>query len=224
MSALMFGCAKNQTVESSTCQPSLDRYSAVSNSSADRSILTLQPCGPPCWQDLYPGSSSAPEVLSRLQELAFVDAKSIRRIESSDSIELEAIHWESAVSNYITSSHISIGNDGMIRYIQIRLDVPVRLEELLQLYEEPSGYSKMPLNQHTATNCNRLDIVWLESGLWVSTVYANGDESSLRNAIVSPVIYFAPATSFEAFTEELQYGYVEHDYQPWTSLKEIAAP
>ncbi len=44
---------------------------------ADRSLLTDEPCAPPCWYGLVPDVSTEAEVISTLQTLPFVDASTI---------------------------------------------------------------------------------------------------------------------------------------------------
>jgi hypothetical protein len=43
----------------------------------DRSLLTGNPCGPPCWYGINPGESSEAESLNILEQIAFIDSTSI---------------------------------------------------------------------------------------------------------------------------------------------------
>jgi hypothetical protein len=43
----------------------------------DKSLITGDPCSPPCWHQLVPGESTEEEALEILQDLPFVDENTI---------------------------------------------------------------------------------------------------------------------------------------------------
>src|SRR5687767_4448210 len=49
----------------------------------DRSLLTQQPCSPPCWNGIIPGRTTNSEAVSILESLDFIDKESISQQEGS---------------------------------------------------------------------------------------------------------------------------------------------
>jgi hypothetical protein len=69
-SILLNGCQKQPMNMIPTATPSPEYI--------DHSLLTGEPCSPPCWNGLIPGQSSEEEVRSIVESLSFIDPESYR--------------------------------------------------------------------------------------------------------------------------------------------------
>jgi hypothetical protein len=124
----------------------------------DRSLLTGEPCQPPCWQGLTPGVSTQEEVEEFLRTSELVDQTSIFRGEVTrgrGEVVGTTIQWWSTAN--MSNSPRQFGNhsvikDGMLQYMTIWLDCEVTLEDLLERYGPPP--SSLPgwraLNRRTS--------------------------------------------------------------------------
>ncbi len=54
-----------------------ERHFTMDPALADRSLLTNEPCAPPCWYGLVPDVSTKDEVINKLQTLPFIAARTI---------------------------------------------------------------------------------------------------------------------------------------------------
>lgn len=117
------------------CSESLPPYDLPTRvedpDSVDKSLLTGEPCAPPCWYGLVPGESSADEVVSTLKSLPFVDG---------DSIIEDFITWKSSVMNtddYVGYIRIE---ENKVELLSIELEYDLTLQELIDVLGEPAGY------------------------------------------------------------------------------------
>jgi hypothetical protein len=112
--------------------------------SADWSLVTGEPCEPPCWQGLVPGQSTGADVEDFLETSHLVD----HVVERS---EHGYVYWQSVVggarrnpvSAYRTNS-FRVGEDGLLEHIRIYLDYDFTLEQLLRRYGTPDRMGAGP--------------------------------------------------------------------------------
>ena len=103
---------------------------------ADRSLLTHEPCAPPCWQGLLPDVSTLAEV-SQYVESSSVVGEHYRDTYADRTI----IRWQSTIGgrSQRTWNAFSI-RDGVLIAMRIHLDYEVTLEQLLDKYGIPEKF------------------------------------------------------------------------------------
>ncbi len=101
----------------------------------DRSLLTGEPCEPPCWQGLVPGVSTEQEVESALRASEYVDPDSVypERSGGARIISWESTAWWTASAE--PNAFILDGDTLMV--ISMQLDYELTLEDLLDRYGPP---------------------------------------------------------------------------------------
>ena len=113
----------------------------------DTSLLTGEPCEPPCWQGLTPGVSTEEEVNDFLLSSELVDQSSIFRgavTLGTGEVVGTTIQWWSGAN--MSSVPRQFGNDctvegGLLRHMTIWLDCEVTLEDLLERYGDPAKFT-----------------------------------------------------------------------------------
>ena len=106
----------------------------------DRTLLTGDPCEPPCWQGLTPGVSTAQQVEHFLGASQYVKPDSVHR-EAWGWRDLTTISWESTawwIGKAEPNALIVQGDTLMV--ISIQLDYELTLEDLLDRYGPPQRY------------------------------------------------------------------------------------
>ena len=107
----------------------------------DMSLLTGDPCEPPCWQGLTPGSSTEDDVNKFLETSRFVDLHCIFRSDvttASAGVVGVGIQWRSTAgrSRGVDSNQFVI-EGGVLRYIFVYPDYDITLDSLLEKYGPP---------------------------------------------------------------------------------------
>ena len=115
------------------------------------SLLTGDPCEPPCWQGLTPGQSTEDDALEFLRSSRFVDTRTIYRAALSRGGQVvgSSIQWRStaARSSNVDSNDFAI-EGGVLRDMIIYPDYDVTLESLLQRYGPPDKLHVMVTGRH----------------------------------------------------------------------------
>ncbi len=101
----------------------------------DRSLLTGDPCEPPCWQSLVPGASTVQEVEDVLAGSEYVRQGSVKRERWGG---FSTIWWESTASWASGSGrNAAIMKGDMLQVLMIYLDHELVLEDILERYGTP---------------------------------------------------------------------------------------
>lgn len=113
----------------SSCHPSEEV-------AVDRSLLTGEPCGPPCWQGQVPGVSTEEEVLQYMADSKYVGHHYRDPFAGSNTI-----WWQSTLGDRSQRTWNAFGiRDGMLADMVIFLDYEFTLEELLIRYGDPERF------------------------------------------------------------------------------------
>jgi len=106
----------------------------------DTSLLTGEPCEPPCWQGLIPGQSTGDEVTNFLSTSRLVDQSTVWEERSGCGL---ITRWRSPISHrkgrplsWDLSSWVCV-SDGILRDMEILLDCDLTLQQLLEGYGPP---------------------------------------------------------------------------------------
>jgi hypothetical protein len=113
----------------------------------DASLLTGDPCEPPCWQGLTPGVSTEEEVYEFVRTSELVDQTTLyirNRTDDTGEVVGVAVHWRSRAN--MAGVPRQFGNsfmvrDGVVQAIMVFLDCEVTLADLLERYGEPHRWS-----------------------------------------------------------------------------------
>jgi hypothetical protein len=107
----------------------------------DMSLLTGDPCEPPCWQGLTPGVSTLQEVNEFMRTTRFVGTGTIHRgtLTRRGEVVGVSIQWRSAagVGGRSNSFHIE---GGVLKDIIISPDYDLTLQRLFARYDPPEKY------------------------------------------------------------------------------------
>jgi len=107
----------------------------------DMSLLTGEPCEPPCWQGLTPGESTEEDVAEFIRATGFVDTRTIYRgrLTRRGEVVGVSIQWRSTagVGGRSNSFHIE---GGVLKDIIISPDYDLTLQRLFERYGPPEKY------------------------------------------------------------------------------------
>ena len=112
----------------------------------DTSLLTGEPCEPPCWQGLTPGESTLEEVNEWMRTSGFVNTQSVSRsthtrlTRGGDEVAGVSIWWCSRAGLCRGRSNRFSTEGGVLDDITIRPDYPLTLERLFERYGPPEKY------------------------------------------------------------------------------------
>ncbi|NIN64989.1 MAG: hypothetical protein GTO63_09870 [Anaerolineae bacterium] len=195
----------------------------------DMSLLTGEPCEPPCWQGLTPGESTLQEVNEFMRTSRFVDPQTVDRSQldrGGQPVGL-IIWWLSTVGGGRGYNSFSI-EDGVLNYMTIYPDYPLTLERLIERYGPPEkyvaglrGWGFVPLDV-------AVTLFYPTHGFTVDLVLRADDATLQPQSKVVSVWYFR-AAPLERFLElRIEAGYVSgtlessleslHDWQGYGAL------
>jgi hypothetical protein len=107
----------------------------------DRSLLTGEPCEPPCWQGLTPGESTLEEVDEFIRTSGFVNTRTMYRVRMTrggEVVEVD-ISWDSAAGGFGPHNSFRV-QGGVLKDITIRPDYALTLEQIFERYGPPEKY------------------------------------------------------------------------------------
>lgn len=109
----------------------------------DTSILTNDPCAPPCWYGLTPNESAADEVVSALRGIQFLNPESIRERETEywDPVAHVYLHGELVAADCRHPQGLQCvgitAADGRVKEITVFLNFPIVMGEVIRSLGEP---------------------------------------------------------------------------------------
>ena len=190
----------------------------------DRSLLTGDPCEPPCWQGLVPGVSTVQEVEGVLAGSEYVKQDSVERERWGG---FSTIWWESTASWASGSGrNAAVMKGDMLQVLMICLDYELVLEDIVERY---GTLEKLWV---TWTSLGGVEVAvrlyYPHEGLIFALVLqpSNGYHELEPGSRVTVVRYFAP-TSLEGLIrlgESIPFPpreYVETDLDDWSGYGPI---
>jgi hypothetical protein len=194
----------------------------------DRSLLTGEPCQPPCWQGLMPGVSTEDQVNEFLRTSPFVQRTTIYRGRVTRSGEMAGVSIDWLSTANVQGAHAVNSfrvEGGVLRDIIVYLDSKATLKELLEVYGPPDGFSA----GLTGVESTRVDVVLLypEHGFIAFLSLPAHDPSLQPDSVLSWLWYFraAPLDRFLVLTREVGFfsGSVEvESFWSWEGYGPIA--
>lgn len=206
----------------------------------DISLLTGEPCEPPCWYGITPGLTRDDEMADILEGLPFFEADTIRRRPGptiSVDRKREVVDWG---YGSVTVTLL----DEVVTTIEVGLFYDVELEDLIELFGDPDGYFAYLLPPPDAIRigpgCAQAEVqyIWPESGLMAVTSFETRDPprrsgklfSGAERLYIHDVTYSPAASSapeylaargrYKASAEQD----IERFYQAWLGVDQIRLP
>jgi hypothetical protein len=167
----------------------------------DTSLLTGEPCEPPCWQGLVAGVSTEDEAERLLTSSGLVNRDSIYRGSLSRGGETVgvSIQWLSTANVQGAHARNSFSmEDGILRDMTIWLDAEVSLAELIDGYGPPEKYLAALSGIHFTEV--RVSLFYPEDGFTARVELPRHDASLRPDTNVASVWYFKSA-SLDRFLE-----------------------
>ncbi len=161
---------------------------------ADFSLLTGEPCVPPCWQGLVPGESDRDDVERFLRESPMVGAWSVSPDGGAGAIY--TWYWAAPPDAAGYMNIISVG-DEKLRTVYLHPNAELQLGDLIEIYGEPSALY-MGISSTGGPTGFIAYLYFTEIGLRLSISAPVMPEGELAMACFSPemtiseALYFAP--------------------------------
>lgn len=103
----------------------------------DKSLLTGDPCAPPCWHNIVPGISDEADVRSQLESSPLVRKGTLDYSLTEEAGEqLVKFHWQSPRGK---RPNVIVLRDGKVLWIEIGLDYELTLGEIVNKYGSPES-------------------------------------------------------------------------------------
>jgi hypothetical protein len=168
----------------------------------DNSLLTGEPCEPPCWQGLMPGESTEHDLAALLDASEQVDAGSLRR-ESTGCGEVTYWRNPETLSSFSppsgwTSSY-ACTSDKVLKVVMEYLAYEVELQQLLDNYGAPDALRAQPAGIPERPYVE-VNLYYPARGLMCQLELATEDEPLQPETRVVRAWYFEP-TSLESLAD-----------------------
>jgi hypothetical protein len=169
----------------------------------DVSLLTGEPCEPPCWQGLTPGVSTEEEVNDFLRSSELVDQASIFRGEvTRDRGEVvgTTIQWWSTAN--MSNVPRQFGNDcliteGLLQDLIIWLDSEVTLEDLLERYGAPVKFTAWM--EGVESRYVKVTLLYPRYGFEATLIIRQGEVELRPDSEIVRVWYFRSASQLDEY-------------------------
>ena len=188
----------------------------------DMTLLTGEPCEPPCWHGLTPGMSTEEDVNEFLATSELVDQSTLFRGDLTSGLgEVVgvAVQWWSradmASGPSPLGNHLSI-RDGVLHNMIIGLDVEVTLQDLLERYGPPDKFSAWA--EGVEVPYVNVSLYYPRHGLMVTVIIPLDDPQLTPESEAVQVWYFRTASLEDLLvpTRDARYPSVSEDtLQDW---------
>ena len=191
----------------------------------DQSLLTGEPCPPPCWQRLTPGVSTQEDVLDYIAESSYV-GDHYREAHAVGT----TIWWQSILDgrsldtyNFLATRH------GTLSVMMIYLDYEVTLEDLLAKYGPPEKVRAEWSSGGSAVALVNLYHPTQGFMLQLEVIPSDGYHEVLPQTKVVRVWYFPPAPlealpKLRFFIPFPSREYMDTELQDWQGYGRIRVP
>lgn len=172
----------------------------------DTSLLTREPCEPPCWQGLIPGVSTEEEANQFVTTSDLVDRLTVLRDPVTRGGELTgvSIQWLSTKNAQGPDARNSfLVEDGVLQDMIVYLDSHVTLQELFNTYDPPQKFRVVLGGTHSTEA--RVQLLYPQHGFIAFVEVPMGNtrrETSIQaDTTVTWVWYLRAASSLDRFVE-----------------------
>lgn len=153
---------------------------------ADTSIISQDPCGPPCFAGITVGETTFADALSKIK----ANTTAFKDVQSQDDPPQAA--WSDAVNGEACCQMTADKNTGLVDAILLRLAPKITIKDVIAKYGEPEYVSV--LGQDYSADETAVGLIYPKIGnvLWVMP--GNGSSTLDENDPVVIALYFAPNT------------------------------
>lgn len=174
----------------------------------DRSLVSGEPCGAPCWYGIVPGETSWLEAIEAVQNNA---AFSGFETEGEEGL-LQAI-WQKAGSSQYCCRLLGDEESGAVTYVFLAVAPGMIVDEVLRQHGDPTYVTTFDFTNTESV----IQLVYPDTPMVVSVVVGDATASLLANSDIVAVLYMSPEEmSIVLDTTELQ-GW--NGYQPYSAYQ-----
>jgi hypothetical protein len=178
------------------CQP--DPYpSAEYDEFIDRSLITGDPCEPPCWYGIEPGDSEE-DTIPKLEGIPFVDTSSIE-------IREDSIIWKDTIPAEKGGGYLEL-RQGQVEYVSCQLQYLLTMEEVIDVYGEPHGTSVNATRGAGGRWITVLCIYWPQQGFEALIFFElehNESAFILADTVIERIGYYEKQDTVEMVFQDL---------------------
>lgn len=182
----------------------------------DESLVTGQPCLPPCWHGIHPGHTSVDEAIQIVQSLAFVESGSAtRRSHDLPAGDEEEVDWKYRGATHPTHGGMLSVRNGVISRIRVFLPRAMRLSDVLATQGQPVQVSASRGMVQGEQSGYYLTFYYPEHGLMLTSIGYPLREGQVEVMLTGDIlmykaVYTPPVDIIGYFVDE-GYGYDEED-------------
>ncbi len=149
----------------------------------DRSLVSGEPCGAPCWNGITPGETTWSEAVELVQNnAAFSDFES----ESAEGL-MQAI-WRKAGTEQYCCRLLAEEETGEVTYVFLAVSPGMIVDEVLRQHGEPTYITTFDFTDAESV----VQLIYPEVPMVVSVVVGDSTASLLANSEVVAVLYMSP--------------------------------
>jgi hypothetical protein len=176
---------------------------AATERPAENSLLSGEPCAPPCWQALEPGLTSAEEVRVFLDSSPYVADWQAQTLANGDVV----YRWRWAPPTAALSPNEMRTRAGLLLSITLRPDAPLVLQQVIGAFGAPERVDLRAEPAEGDPTGRALDLYYPQRGLRLTVGGLDLSEDGTevcpqRLAPVETVVYLEPG-SIEKVVEEV---------------------
>lgn len=178
MSLLLSACKTNRSLSSP------DAVSGELEELVDKSLLTGEPCAPPCWYGIIPGKTSETDALGIVNGLEFINRDTIM---VHEGVRGGTVSWQTVFDEDSSLVEgLSFDESGVVYQIGMILRYPMTLQGVIDVIGDPDGLmSSLIMGYDGSANDKSIDIVWFDEGLEAPVAYLPISERT-SSSVVEP--------------------------------------
>ncbi len=175
----------------------------------DRSLITGEPCGAPCWNGITPGETLWPDALDVIE-----NDETFSGLDTNSEGGFVQAAWQKAGSGQFCCRIIADDENSPVSFLFLALSPDIIVDEVLDVYGEPQYVTTFRFTDEEAV----IQLVYPDIPMAVSVLVGTPDASLLANSEVVAVLYMSPEEmSLILDTSELQ---AWEGYQPYLTYEE----
>lgn len=172
--------------------------------------LKGQPCAPPCWENVQPGSTQPEKAITLLKASSLVVPASIQ-VEKHADIGAGLITWTFKSSATAWTGKIGYRSDLNVVQAITLMTPDLCLGEIVDAYGQPD-YLFLPAYEAVGT----VDLIWKSSGFMFEVQGGSPDKPITDNTCNGGVVQFAAGTPFQQIPSPYFMFATDDNFVPWT--------
>jgi hypothetical protein len=190
--------------------------------------LTSQPCAPPCWEGITPGTTHVAEAISTLNWHPLIRNIAIGRW-PGDHEGLIRWDWNGSDRGSGVLGYVQQGEDSIVAWVFIAFSEPFSLTEIRTAYGDPShvvpyvGYGGLPGGSSGGSDFYEFTVVYLKQGFFLQTEreFYHPPTIDPQMALSSRVVFFPPTLAGLEAVPVSTRGWKSTDLLPWQGFLEF---